>query len=63
MNNSPQYLTESQVESMTGIARSTLQNHRFMRIGIPYVKLNRSVRYKLQDVIDYMEARKVVPGR
>ena len=58
----PQYLTETQVSSMTGIALSTLRNHRFLRMGIPYLKLNRSVRYNLQDVITFMESHRIETG-
>ena len=59
MNSTAQYLTEAQVSELTSIALSTLRNHRFERRGIPYVKLSRSVRYKLQDVIDYMESHRI----
>ncbi len=58
----PTYLTETQVSKMTGIALSTLRNQRFERRGCPYLKIGmfgRSVRYKLSDVIDYMEARRI----
>ena len=54
------YLTEKQVAEITGISLSTLRNERSLGQGIPYVKLGRSVRYNLYDVIDYMESRKIV---
>ena len=53
------YLNESQVAEMTGVALSTLRNQRFLGEGMPYVKLGRSVRYSLSDVIDHMEKHKV----
>jgi len=53
------YLNEVQVAEMTGRALSTLRNERFNRCGIPYIKIGRSVRYSLQDVIDFMESRKI----
>ena len=55
----PKYLNEVEVSQITGVALSTLRNQRFAGIGIPYCKLGRSVRYSLQDVIDYMESRKI----
>ena len=55
----PQYINEIQVSKITGIALSTLRNHRFEGRGIPYIKLKKSVRYKYQDVIDYMESRRI----
>jgi len=53
------YLNEVQVSEMTGRALSTLRNERFNRCGIPYIKIGRSVRYSLQDVIEFMESRKI----
>ncbi len=57
--NHPQYLTEVQVSHMTGIALSTLRNHRFERKGIPYIKFGRSVRYLLTDVTKTLEAGRI----
>lgn len=57
----PRYLTEKEVAEMTGLSLSNLRNARFQGRGLPYVKVGRSVRYSLTDVIDYMESRKVVP--
>lgn len=53
------YIPEKEVSNRTYIALQTLRNHRHTGRGIPYIKLNRSVRYKLQDVIDFMESRRV----
>ena len=53
------YIPECQVSEITGIAVQTLRNDRCLRQGIPFVKLRRAVRYSLQDVLDYMESRKV----
>jgi len=59
MNGQVQYLTEGEVSSITRRALQTLRNDRHRRRGIPYVKVGRSVRYKLDDVIDFMESRKI----
>jgi predicted DNA-binding transcriptional regulator AlpA len=56
---SSRYLNEVQVAEMTGRALSTLRNERSRNEGIPYIKIGRSVRYSLQDVINFMEARKI----
>ena len=53
------YFSEKEVSRITGRALSTLRNERFKGCGIPYIKAGRSVRYNLQDVIRYMEERKV----
>ncbi len=59
MEEKPQYLTENEVSKMTGIALSTLRNSRFMGKGIPYYKIGKSVRYRLNDVTGYIEARRI----
>ena len=57
--NTNRYLNEIEVSQLTGFALSTLRNKRFSGEGIPYIKVGRSVRYNYQDVIDYMEKRKI----
>lgn len=54
------YLNEKEVAAITGRAVSTLRNERFMRKGLPYLKVGgRSIRYKTEDVIAYMEGRRI----
>jgi len=54
------YLTEIEVSKMTGFSRSKLRHDRMLNSGIPYIKTRRSVRYKYEDVVKYMESRKVM---
>lgn len=44
---------------MTGRSPQTLRNDRHKRQGIPYCKIGRSVRYREEDVVRYMEKNKV----
>jgi predicted DNA-binding transcriptional regulator AlpA len=54
------YLNEKEVAAITGLAISTLRNSRFMRKGLPYLKIGgRSIRYKSEDVISFMESRRI----
>jgi len=53
------FITEKNVHEITGIALSTLRNHRSLGKGIPYAKIFRSVKYSLADVLKYMEAHKI----
>jgi predicted DNA-binding transcriptional regulator AlpA len=55
----PIWLTEKQVALLTSLSVSTLRNHRQRRMGIPYVKLGRSVRYALRAVEEYMNAHAI----
>ena len=59
MSNHPQYLTEIHVAKITNRALSTLRNDRSLRRGIPYIKVGRSVRYNIKDVIEFMESQKI----
>ena len=54
------YLTEVQVAELTGRALSTLRNDRSIGRGVPYIKIGRSVRYDLGDVIRFMDAHKII---
>jgi predicted DNA-binding transcriptional regulator AlpA len=55
------FINENQVSTITGLSVQTLRNWRFQGTGIPYVKAGRSVRYQYQDVITYMEERRILP--
>ncbi|SDP76011.1 helix-turn-helix domain-containing protein [Desulforhopalus singaporensis] len=55
----PMWLSEKEVAHMTGRAEQTLRNDRCNRRGIPYCKIGRSVRYRLEDVVYFMEASKI----
>lgn len=56
------YLTEKEVASLTGRALSTLRNERHLCRGIAYRKIGRSIRYRLDEVISFMESRKIIPS-
>lgn len=53
------WVNEKEVARITGFALPTLRNDRHLGKGVPYMKRGRSVRYKIEDVIRYMEARRV----
>ena len=54
-----QWLSEVDVAKLVGVSVSTLRSHRFKRVGIPYSKFQKSVRYSLSDVVDYMNSKKI----
>ena len=62
MQNQPRYITEKEVSSITGLALSTLRNDRATLRRIPYCKVGRSVRYLMDDVINFMESNKIASG-
>jgi predicted DNA-binding transcriptional regulator AlpA len=64
MNQNPehQFLTDRQVSELTGRGLQTLRNDRFKGQGLPYTKFGRLCRYRLADVLQYLEQHKVMPG-
>ena len=54
------FLNEFEVAALTGRAVSTLRNDRFLRRGIPYLKISkRSIRYRTPDVMNFMESNPI----
>lgn len=51
----PEYLSPKQVSQLTGIAVKTLEAMRSIRKGPPHYKVGGRVRYKIQDVRDFIE--------
>ena len=58
-----EFLTEQQVSEMTKIALSTLRNHRSRKLGMPYHKVGRSIRYSARDVKQYMDRGRIETER
>lgn len=44
---------------MTCRAIKSLRNDRYLKIGIPFVKLRRQVRYDVADILQYMDSHKI----
>ena len=61
MQNLPNYLTEREVSELTRIGMKTLQQHRWLKKGIAYSRLDRSIRYRLDDVLAFMESGRIEP--
>jgi predicted DNA-binding transcriptional regulator AlpA len=49
-------LSDRDVEKITGRARSTLQKDRVAGTGIPFVRIGRLVRYRSEDVADFLDS-------
>ena len=48
-----------EVERITGKKLQTLANERYRGTGIPYYKVGASVRYKIVDVLSFMEQHRI----
>ena len=53
------YIDEKEVSKLTGRAVQTLRNDRCKGVGFEYIKLNRSIKYSIDDIVSYMESRKI----
>jgi hypothetical protein len=53
------WVTEKKVSEVTGRALPTLRNDRSQKRGIPFSKLGKSVKYRMSDVVEYMESHRV----
>lgn len=54
-------LTEQDVAKMIGLSRSSLQKQRAKQKGLGFIKLGRSVRYRPEDVIRYLQEHRIEP--
>ena len=59
MDSSAMYLTESQVSVLTGFSRSSLQQHRWLGKGIPFIRVGRTIRYEKTEIQAYLEKFRV----
>ena len=64
MEDTPKYINEKQAAAYLGCAPITLAKDRCdRRLGIPFYKLGRCVRYRKDDLDTWMTERKIVPVR
>ena len=61
MEKLPQFLSEVEVAKILGISCASLQQHRWLGRGIPFIKVGRSVRYSVDDLQAYIEENRVDP--
>ena len=52
---------ENQASQLISRGVQTLRNDRHHRRGMPYVKMGRSVRYLMSDILTYLEKHRIDP--
>ncbi|MBI4768148.1 MAG: helix-turn-helix domain-containing protein [Deltaproteobacteria bacterium] len=55
------YLNDVETAKIAGLSPQTLRNWRQLGRGPNYIKLGRSVRYSLTDLISWLESHKIRP--
>ena len=51
----PPLLNQSQYCELTGKGKSTAEQDRLYGRGAPFIRMGRAVRYRLDDVVDWLE--------
>ena len=54
-------VTEKVAAEMIGLSVKTLQNHRYLGLPPTYVKLGKSIRYRVADLQAYLDECTVMP--
>jgi len=55
------YLSEKEVSKLFGIPRGSLANDRWLKKGLPHVRIGTRVRYSISEINKYLEENTVVP--
>jgi len=56
-----QAVNEKRAANFLGVAVQTLRNWRHQLRGPAYVKMGRSVRYQVEDLVGYLKKKKIDP--
>jgi predicted DNA-binding transcriptional regulator AlpA len=57
-NEGNRLMKQKEVAEMIGMSTFWMEQQRFKKTGIKFYKLNRAVRYKLSDVMEWIEERR-----
>jgi hypothetical protein len=57
----PKVINEYEAAKFLSKSVQSLRNERHRRVGCPYIKMGRSVRYRVNDLLDYIEKRRIDP--
>ena len=55
-------LKQKEVATWTGMSEAWLEQSRFKGLGIPYIKIGRAVRYRVDDVQHWIDAHYIAAG-
>lgn len=58
----PHMFTEKEAAQLLGISPWTLRSNRSKGVGIPYYKVGGRVKYRLDDINEWLHGKRVVPS-
>ncbi|MFH2046070.1 MAG: helix-turn-helix domain-containing protein [Pseudomonadota bacterium] len=56
-------INEKEAAKIIGKSVFTLRNDRFMSRGLPFIKIGRSVRYRLKDIESFIDSHRIDPEK
>jgi hypothetical protein len=56
-------ICEKEAAKTMGVAVQTLRNWRHLRKGPAYIKLGRIVRYRVEDLLDFIDKHRIDPEK
>src|SRR4051794_23543093 len=61
LNSSPAYITTAEAARYLGVSQATLEHWRQLRIGPRFIRIGRSIRYRVSDLDAYMVTHIIDP--
>ena len=58
-----EHIGEEAATRLMGLSKFTLRNYRHLRKGPPYVRIGRAIRYRVGDILDFLDSRKITPDK
>lgn len=58
----PQAVDEYKASKIMGKSVQTLRNERHLGKGCPYIKMGKSVRYLIGDIVSYLDKHRIYPS-
>jgi len=57
------HVGEDAATRLMGLSKFTLRNYRHLHKGPPYVRIGRAIRYRVGDILDFLDSRKITPDK
>ena len=54
-------ITDIELSEIIGLSCQTIRKHRWLKSGLPYIRIRRTVRYDIDQVEAYLKKCRVIP--
>ena len=62
MDHLPALMTTAEVADFIRASKQSLDQDRYLGRGLPYVRIGRKIRYRKEDVLEYLDANTISGG-